>query len=367
MVQYQKKLLLFFSLIVLFACKQDAEHNKEIIKSSLSRVYKSMQGETMGTYYKISYYDSLDRNTKLQEEIERLFDKLNQELSTYIPTSTISQFNTTSEKFQIPGNVTNNIARGKPHFRINYGVAKDVYKKTQGHFDPTVMPLVNYWGFGTEGKSEPSSIDSVEIKRMMKYVGMDKVGYQMTEEGNAFLMKKHPKASMDFSALAKGYAVDEVANFMLKERINNFMVEIGGELVLKGVNPRSENWTIGISKPDHNAKPTELYKKLNLSNRAVASSGNYRNFHVIEGKQYGHTISPFTGFPSVAKVLSTTVIHKKCIHADAYCTAFMLMDPERSVELAERDKEMEVLILYLAENGEVKERSSSGMDAFILK
>jgi len=367
MVQYQKNFLLFICLISLFACKKDTKQDKEVIKSSLSRVYKSMQGETMGTYYKISYYDSLDRNAKLQEKIDDLFVQLNQELSTYIPESTISKFNSTTKKFQIPGKVTNNIARGKPHFRINYGVAKDVYKKTQGHFDPSVMPLVNYWGFGTEGKLEPSKIDSAEIKRIMKYVGMDKIGYEMNKEGDAFLMKEHPKASMDFSAIAKGYAVDEVANFLLKERINNFMVEVGGELVLKGVNPRSENWTIGISKPDPNAKPTELYKKLNLSNRAVASSGNYRNFHVIEGKQYGHTISPFTGFPSVAKVLSTTVIHKKCIHADAYCTAFMLMDPERSVELAERDKEMEVLILYLAENGEVKERSSSGMDAFLLK
>ncbi len=325
-----------------------------------------MQGETMGTYYKISYYDSLDRNAKLQKEIEAIFAQLNQELSTYIPESTISQFNKTTDKFQIPGNVTNNIARAKPHFRINYGVAKDIYKKTQGYFDPTVMPLVNYWGFGTEGKLEPSSIDSVQIERLMNYVGMDKIQYQMTKEGNAFLIKEHPKASIDFSAIAKGYAVDEIANFLLKERINNFMVEIGGELVLKGVNPRSENWTIGISKPDPQAKPTELYKKLNLSNRAVASSGNYRNFHVIEGKQYGHTINPFTGFPSVAKVLSTTVIHKKCIHADAYCTAFMLMDPEKSIELAERDEEMEVLILYLAENGEVKELSSSGMEAFIL-
>ena len=364
---YQKKILLLLGLLFLCACKQDAKIDKDLVKKSLSRVYMSIQGETMGTYYKISYYDSLNRAPKLKEEIELIFEQLNLELSNYIPESTISQFNNSTKKFQIPGNIKNNVGADKPHFRLNYGVAKDVYKKTKGHFDPTVMPLVDYWGFGTKGKAQPNDIDSSKIANLMTAVGMDKITYEMTEEGFAYLSKKPTSISLDFSALSKGYAVDEVANFLLKKRIKNFMVEIGGELVVKGVNSKSEPWTIGISKPDPDAKPTDFYKKLKLTNKAVASSGNYRNFHVIEGKQYGHTISPFIGFPSVAKVLSTTVVHKRCIHADAYCTAFMLMDPEKSIQLVELDKEMEALILYLAENGEVKELSSSGMEAFIFK
>ncbi len=326
--------------------------------------YKKISGETMGTTYNITYSDTLDRD--LKPSIDELLVAINQEVSTYIDTSIISQFNQSRSDLPLEGNLYASIYQKTKdhHFRHNFGFAKEIYKTTKGAFDPTVMPLVNYWGFGYTEKKAVSDIDSVLIDSLMAMVGFDKIQYRNSGGVNK-LVKTNAGIQLDFSALAKGYGVDEVARLLEKKGVKNFLVEIGGEVVCKGKNKRKEWWTIGINTPEENAKLQDIFSSIILKNKAMATSGNYRNYYKVGETSYAHTINPNKGFPEKSTLLSVTVLAESCILADAYATAFMVLGLEKSLQLAEEIEDLEAYLIYSGAEGELLSKSTSGMEVFL--
>jgi len=326
--------------------------------------YKKISGKTMGTTYNITYSDTLERD--LKPSVDALLIAINQEVSTYIDTSIISIFNQADSDFSLQGNLYASIYQttSDHHFRYNFGFAKEVYKTTNGAFDPTVMPLVNYWGFGYTEKKAVADIDSVLVDSLMKVVGFDKIRYSNSGGVNK-LLKENPNVQLDFSALAKGYGVDEVARLLEKLEVKNYLVEIGGEVVCKGKNKKKKWWTIGINTPDEDAQLRDIFSSISLENKAMATSGNYRNYYKVGETSYAHTINPKTGFPEKSTLLSVTVLAESCILADAYATAFMVMGLEQSLELATELEDLEAYLIYSGDKGELLAKSTPGMNAFL--
>lgn len=280
-----------------------------------SSYYKNYTGKTMGTTFHIKVKDSLDLTSG--EKIDSILKRINAEVSTYIPSSTISRFNQADSLICFPDSLQ--------HFHINYSIAKEIYKETNGYYDPTVMPLVNYWGFGYEGRVKQTDIDSNVIKEILGYTGFEKVSMIEKPLGTKCYIKEDSRIELDFSASAKGYAVDVLADYMTSCRSENYFIEIGGEVSARGKNASDEIWTVGINVPKSGSSRDAVFKPLKLHNSAVATSGNYRNFYRQDGRIITHTINPFTGFTEPRDILSATIFHNKCAIADAYATASMSM------------------------------------------
>jgi FAD:protein FMN transferase len=325
--------------------------------------YLTLQGETMGTYYQVTYLDSLDRN--FQREVDSLLAAINMEVSTYIDTSTISFFNRAEEKFDLGfgQSAENAAATGKRHFWVNLLAAREVFEKSGGAFDPTVMPLVNYWGFGYSEKKQVTSVDSAAIDSLMQFVGFNKV--KMDESGQAILVKEKPGVQLDFSGCAKGYGVDAVGRWLEQKGIGNYLVDIGGEARAKGLSPRGDAWNIGINVPREDAGFAEIQTAMPLRDQSVATSGNYRNFYEVNGVKYSHTINPWTGYPERNKLLSASVLAKDCMIADAYATAFMVLGPEKALELASRLPGIEAYFIFSKEDGAMEISYTDGLKGVI--
>ncbi|NER09296.1 thiamine biosynthesis lipoprotein [Muriicola jejuensis] len=302
-------------------------------------------GEALGTTYSIIYLtvDSLD----LQENIDSVFRVVNRSMSTYIPESDISRINRGDTSVTVDA-----------MFREVLDLSREVYGKTDGYFDPTVGILVNAWGFGP---SEGGITDSLQIAELMTYVGLDKI--TLTPDNR--IRKAYPEMQIDFNAIAKGYAIDRLAVMLDSHGIENYLVEVGGEIVARGTNTlKGQPWVVGIDDPQ-----VEVGRRLKLTlfleNEALASSGNYRKFRIDPGtgEKYVHTIDPKTGFTKSSNVLSASVIGPSCAIADAFATAFMAMDLESSIQYLEKDKTLEAYIIYLNEEGEVSEFFTPGFRA----
>ena len=299
-----------------------------------------VQGTTMGTIaYNIKYIDPNLRNFK--KEIDSLLVDFNQSLSTYISDSEISTFNQT-------GNVTFN----SPYFFEVLNASKEVHKKSDGYFDPTVGPLVDAWGFG-DGAT--LSLDSSQVDSVLQYVGFEKIDFDQTTVSTTTKGLK-----LNFSAIAKGQAIDVVAEYLMAQNINDFMVEIGGEVRAKGKNDIGETWTIGIEVPDE-SRVGGLFDGVLLENSAMATSGNYRNFKVVNGRKVAHTIDPKTGYPKMITLLSATVVAPSCMYADAYATAAMAMGLEKAKELIESQSDLEGYFIYADDAGNPQTYVSSGL------
>ncbi|NJK85167.1 MAG: FAD:protein FMN transferase [Bacteroidales bacterium] len=255
-------------------------------------------------------------------------------MSTYVPNSIISRFNR-NETGVIPDE----------HFLTIYKKAVEVNKKTNGAFDITVAPIVNAWGFGY---TEKNDADSAKIDSLLQYVGMDK----LILEGKT-IQKKDPNVMFDFNAIAQGYSVDLVADFLESKGISAYMVEIGGEIKAKGKNPKNSKWRIGIDRPiDNNVIPgATLQNIIEISNYSLATSGNYRKFIEKEGRKYGHIINPKTGYPEYSNMLSVTVIAKDCMVADAYATSFMVMGKDKTIEFLNNNRELEAYLIFSDDSG----------------
>jgi thiamine biosynthesis lipoprotein len=292
-----------------------------------------LQGVTMGVIpYNIKYQDKEERN--FQREIDSLLVDFNQALSTYIPDSEISEFNKKGEAtFTFP------------YFYDVLFASNEVYIKSDGYFDPTVGPLVDAWGFG-DGNSR--ILDSAQVDSVLAFVGFEKVKFNQTS-----ISKTVDGIKLNFSAIAKGQAIDVVADFLITKGIKDLMVEIGGEVRAKGKNAESETWTIGIEVPDEN-RVGGVFDAIELENRAMATSGNYRNFKIIEGKKVAHTIDPKTGYPKMVTLLSATVIAPTCMYADAYATACMAMGLEKAKTMILNDPSLECYFIYADENGKTQ-------------
>ena len=308
--------------------------DKQTDESLYDEAYKvSLTGNTMGTSYSVKYLDREKRSFKTQ--IDSLLQSVNQSLSTYEPESEISRFNRNDTiEFKLP------------FFLPVLQKSLEVYENTYGAFDPTVMPLVNAWGFGPDKTDIP---DSITVDSLLSLVGFSNIIFDTTK-----VWKQKPDVQLDFSALAKGYGVDVIANYLITNGIRNLMVEIGGEVYCQGKNDQEKFWLIGIDNPSPSLSGNWLKAKVRIENRAVATSGNYRNFYTREGKTYAHTISPFTGYPIQQEVLSASVFADNCMTADAYATAFMVLGLEKSKQVLEENPELDAYLLYQDENNNIK-------------
>lgn len=295
-----------------------------IIRQNSAMPYQINQGMVFGTFYKITYQH--DKN--LQKEIEAQLKSVNDALSMFDKKSIITAVN------------NNEQVKLNDLFVNVFKLAQSISEDTDGAFDITVAPLVNAWGFGYKSGALPSQqdIDSIRVF----------VGYQKVKLSGMRIQKEDARLTLDCSAIAKGYGTDVVARYFLREGIKNFMVEIGGEIVTHGVNPKRQQWSIGIEKPveDSLAMKSELQTVLKVDDIAMATSGNYRNFYYKDGKKYAHTIDPKTGFPVQHNILSATVLAKQCAVADAYATAFMVMGLEKSKEVLARHKDLKAYLIY---------------------
>jgi len=295
----------------------------------------TLKGFVFGTSYKIMYSGS-DKNH--QKSIDSLFYLVNTSLSTYIPTSDISKIN--------KGDTTVVV---DDYFLEVFNKAKIIFKETDGFFDPTVGNLVNSWGFGP--KDEINNLSEDEVKNHMEFVGLDKVTLLDRK-----VMKENSKIYLDFNAIAKGYGIDVIGRFLESKKIENYLVEIGGEIRARGKKANGTLWRVGFENPNTDGSRS-ISKLINLSDKSMATSGNYRKFRIAEdGKKYVHTVNPKTGFAIESNLLSVSVIAKKdCADVDAYATAFMAMGLERTIEFLSSHKELEVILVFFNKKGEIEE------------
>ncbi|WP_339841731.1 FAD:protein FMN transferase [uncultured Maribacter sp.] len=335
----KKILVLGFILGLLYSCNQnDAE------------VYRNEnRGAALGTSYNIISITT--EETDFQKDIDSVFTSINHSLSTYIPESDISRIN--------QGDST--IAVDKM-FEEVFELSKVINSDTDGFFDPTVGTLVNAWGFGPERQI---TLDSLKVDSLLNYVGLDKVTINSKKQ----VIKTNKNIYLDFNAIAKGYAIDRIAAMLNAKGVKNYLIEVGGELIAKGKNSISNKaWVVGIDDPQMvvNRKTKIL---INLNDRALASSGNYRKFRIDEatGKKYVHTVNPKTGFTQLSNTLAVTILADNCATADAYATAFMAMDLAKAFKLINENKRLEAYIIYLDENGDAQEYLTKGFKEVVVK
>lgn len=316
-----------------------------IIIQQRSTPYQQDQGFIFGTIYHITYQN--DKN--LQPEIEAELKKVNTTFSTFDNSSVISQIN------------QNKPVKVNDMFEEVFKLAKNVSEETGGAFDVTVAPLVNLWGFGFSNTQKPSVQKIDSLRRM--------VGFHKVTLSDSHIKKDNPAIMLDFSGIAKGYGSDIVARYLRRKGITNFMVEIGGEVVTSGLNEKRVPWRIGVTKPSDNKtnENQEVQTVLNVTNKSMATSGNYRNFYYKNGKKYAHTIDPSTGYPVQHTLLSSTVLAKNCATADAYATAFMVLGIEKAKVVLEHHPELMAYFIYAGEKGELKIWYSPSMKGKIVK
>lgn len=306
--------------------------------------YTSINGLVFGTIYNITYqYDG-----DLKDEIEAELKKFDSSLSPFNDTSVISRVNRNEDI------VTD------AFFQTCFNRSMEVSTATQGAFDITIAPLANAWGFGFKKGTFP---DSTMIDSLLQITG-----YQKVKLENGKIVKADPRIMLSCSAVAKGYGVDVVARYLDSKGIQNYMIDIGGELVLKGKNPKDEAWRIGINKPvdDSLSVNKELQTTLQLTDVGIATSGNYRNFYYKDGKKYAHTIDPRTGYPVQHNILSSTVIAKDCMTADALATAFMVMGLKEAEAFANAHPDIDAYFIYSDDQGNLKTYVTKNMEKYIV-
>lgn len=294
--------------------------------------FQRNEGAIFGTIYHSTYQYKEDIN----DEILAALNQVDASLSMFNPSSTISKIN--SGESDLTDSLLLHVLQ----------LSKTISKETDGAFDVTVAPLVNAWGFGFKSNTFP---DSAMVDSLRGLVGWDK----LTVEGNR-LVKADPNMIIDFSAVAKGFGVDWVARLFQKKGIRNFMIEIGGEVITSGTNPKNELWHIGINSPEEDSIQggNELQVILAMSDCAMATSGNYRNYYLHDGKRIAHTIDPKTGYPVQHSILSSTVLAPSCAMADGYATSFMVLGLEKAKEVLSLHPELQAYFIYSDEKGENK-------------
>lgn len=303
-------------------------------------------GRTMGTTYHIIYFDEEERD--FTQPIDSLLTVFNQSLNTYLGDSEISAFNKGGTlRFKLP------------YFLPVLKRSTEIAEASNGAFDPTVMPLVNAWGFGP---AEPMHPDSVQIDSILQFVGMEKVNFNEDS-----VWKLDGRVQLDFSAIAKGYGVDMVAGFLKQQGISDMFVEIGGEVVTAGTNINERRpWKAGILHPSSTQDDQRFIAFAELSDRALATSGNYFNYRVEDGKKYSHTIDPDTGYPVQREILSASVFADDCMTADAWATAFMVMGHEKAIALLDSLEGIDGFITYSNNDGSVGTYTSPGIEKAIV-
>ena len=326
-----------FSIIFLglfFSCQQDDHF-----------VTKRIEGYALGTTYSISFNAENLEETFVEHKVDSLFTVLNQSLSTYIPTSDISKINRGDSLLVVDD-----------HFVTVYKQATEIWNTTEGFFDPTVGALVNAYGFGPGKKL--NTLSTQQLDSILQFTGWDKTKLNT----NNTILKTHPKLYFDFNALAKGYAVDVLANYLRHLKVTSFLVEIGGEIVAQGKSLKSNSfWKVAIDDPQQGEDRTFI-QIITLENEALATSGNYRKFSINEttGERWVHSINPKTGKAIPSNILSVSVLAENCMKADAFATALMVMPLQQAKLLIEKQPSLEAYLILSDSLGKVKEVFSSG-------
>lgn len=305
--------------------------------------YQTSEGMVFGTVYKITYQSRAD----LKAEIEAELQKVDCSLSPFNKESVITHIN------------NNTSMQTDSLFRYVFRLAGKVSSETYGAFDITVAPLVNAWGFGFKNAD---NVNAAVIDSIRQFVGFDKVSLVGEK-----ISKSDPRVMLDCSAIAKGFGVDCVARLLDRKGIRNYMVDIGGELVVRGENPNREKWRIGINKPidDSLSVNQELQTVLEITDCGMATSGNYRNFYYKNGKKYAHTIDPRTGYPIQHNILSSTVVAPDCATADAFATSFMVLGLDSARAVCALHPELDAYFIYTSDKGEMDIYFTEGMKKYL--
>ena len=325
--------LILVSLIIITGCNSE---NKSLIK---------IDGKAQGTTWHITYLSEDSSNHK--PAIDSLLKLIDSSMSTYLPSSIISRINKNDKDVIVD------------HYFVDvYKKSREVSEKTGGLFDVTVAPLVNAWGFGFTKKA---SVDSAMIDSLLNFVD-----YKMIRLQGNKLIKTKPQTMLDFNAIAQGYSVDVLTAYLESMGINNYLVELGGEVKAKG-KKNNENWKVGIDQPnENNISERKLEAIINLNNKALATSGNYRKFYEENGKKYAHILDPHSGYPAKQDLLSATVLAADAITADAYATSFMVMGLERSKQFLANNKDLNLEVYFIFDqNGSWKTYSSESLKKWI--
>ena len=321
-------------LIFLFSCGNQAQ--EEAVR---------FMGEAQGTYYSIIYFDEQQRD--FQVEVDSILKAFDQSLSLWVPNSLISLVNrgdTAIEPDQFLAD--------------NFNIEQAVAEKTNGALDPTVGNLTRAWGFGFDASKK---VDKHIIDSILEFTGYRKVRIR-----NGYLVKDDPRISIDFNAIAQGYSVDLIGTFIEEKGIENYLVDIGGEVKARGNKPDGSKWKVGIEKPAENRDDTRDLKAVaQLKNKSIATSGNYRKFYEEDGIRYSHTIDPESGYPVQHSLLSVSVLADNTAIADAYATAFMVMGLEKARQFVNDDPTLEAFFIYADEEGNYQTSMSDGFKAVI--
>ncbi|MDT0539450.1 FAD:protein FMN transferase [Croceitalea sp. P059] len=331
-----KKVILVFIILVIAGCQEKS-----------SWIKNQNIGNALGTTYSIIYiaHEEVD----FQKEIDSVFQVINQSMSTYIPDSDISKIN--------DGDTTVVV---DTMFKEVFELSTQVYETSDGYFDPSVGVLANAWGFGP-GKQ--IQLDSIKIDSLLNFVGWNKVKLSP----NGTIKKLHPEIRFDFNAIAKGYAIDRLGVLLNNREIENYLIEVGGEVLTQGHNTvTAKDWTVGIDNPnDVLQRGTSAI--ITLRNKALASSGNYRKFRIDPetGEKYVHTIDPKTGYTKNSRVLASSVLASNCAIADAYATTFMTLDLEESISLLKNNQELDAYIIYLDEYDRPQQFMTDGFKTLV--
>ena len=320
----KKILALVFTVLLVVSCKKEQKNTV-------------LEGAIFGTYYRITYNSEIN----YQKQFDSLFYVINKSLSTYQTNSIVSKIN------------RNEWTNFDDHFVTVFESSKKIYKETNGAFDPTIGVMVNAWDFGPEGKIV--KLDSLKIDSLMRAVGFDRIVLPKEK----FKMPKN--AFLDFNAIAKGYAVDIISEFLQSENIKNHLVDIGGELRAKGINIEKKiEWRVGVENPNFDGTQS-INHAISLQNEAMATSGTYRKFKIDEsGNRYAHIIDTKTGYPSKTNLLSISVITDNCMDADAYATAFKTMGIEKVKTFLKTHPELKVFLIFENENQNLETLALNG-------
>lgn len=294
--------------------------------------YQHDTGFIFGTVYHVTY----QYNRDLKDEIEAELNKVDNSLSPFNNQSVITAVN------------QNKNPEVNEMFSDVFNLAEQVSQETDGAFDITVAPMVNLWGFGFKKGISPSKHKIDSLRQI--------VGYKKVSLRDGHVIKADKRIMLDCSAIAKGYGSDVVARYLRSKGITNFMIEIGGEIVTSGKSEKRLPWKIGVTKPTDDSLNTnqELETVLNVTDKAMATSGNYRNFYYKGGKKYAHTIDPKTGYPVQHSLLSSTVLASNCATADAYATAFMVLGIEKAKVVLQKHPELMAYFIYAGPDGKMK-------------
>lgn len=305
-----------------------------------------VEGRTMGTTYHITYFDKNERDFK--NAIDSLLVVVNRSINNYDSTSEVSRFNQSKK----------GVAIQYPYFYPPLKKSHEVFEASGGAFDPTVMPLVNAWGFGA-GKQ--LTLDSSRVDSIKAYVGFEKIKY--TEDS---VLKSEPNIQLDFGGIGQGYGADVITGFLSSKGVANMLVELGGEGMAVGKNLKTgKPWEIGILDPNSTYERQFFKAYVSLTDKSFTTSGNYFNYHIIDGNKYSHTIDPETGYPAQRALLSASIFTTDCITADAWGTAMMVMGHEKAIELVNSHPEIDVLLIYTNSEGKMETFLTPGIRPFV--